>query len=143
MTPRQPLACMLAVLCVFAVIGAQLFGVARGFVCDCGGRSQVVEVSSCSGSHGEHCHMEESESGTHDEEGNENRKEHEQVKDDLTGTNGQAPHVVIPAPVMCAALPALMFFAPECLPAPREYPPDSYGGPPPGIAVARTVVLRI
>lgn len=132
-------------LCFFAVLGAQLFGVTRGFVCDCAGSREVVKVSSCTGPHGERCHKDESQqrSDTPDDGGKGDRKEHEQVKEDFTGTTVNVPNCAIPFPVFLAVLPELLLSISPSLDVPHEYFTDSYSAPPPGIAVARTVVLLL
>ncbi len=132
-------------LCIFAVFGAQVFGVVRGFACDCGGRTQIVEASDCHGPHGASCH----EDGAwqpdcaDDEKNSDDRKAHKPVNDDLLGGNATAPSSVVPAPSVLAVLPELSLFAPAQPAAEREYLSDAYSGPPLSIAVSRMVVRRI
>lgn len=149
MTSRHPIVRLLIVLCAFAVLGVQVFGVARGFACDCGGTQRIVKTDGCNGPHGANCHADDSQQdksqqqpGSHDEGGGD-RKEHKQVKEDLTGTNATVPPVVIPSPVILAVLPELLLLAPKSLSTPLEFPADAYGSPPLSMALARTVVLRI
>lgn len=136
-------------LCAFAVLGVQVFGVARGFACDCGGTQRIVKTDGCNGPHGVNCHANESQhnesqqqTGSH-EEGGGDHKQHSQVKQDLTGTSVSVPSVVIPAPVILAVLPELLLLAPKSFSTPLEFPADAYGSPPLSMALARTVVLRI
>ena len=133
------------VLCVFAMFGAQVFGSAARFICDCGGAVKVVATSSCSGPHGQECHSDDADEGdtSHDGSSEGEHKHHEQESEELAATTAIAPHIVVPSPVVVATLSDFLFFSPESSLAPLEYFPGNYGGPPPGIAVSRTVVLRI
>lgn len=149
MTSRHPIVRLLIVLCAFAVLGAQVFGVARGFACDCGGIQRIVKTDGCNGPHGTNCHADESQQdksqqqpSSHDE-GDGEHKQHTQVKQDLTGTSVSVPSVVIPAPIILAVLPELLLLAPKSPSTPLEFPADAYGSPPLSMALARTVVLRI
>lgn len=54
--PRQML---LLILAVPAMILAQLFGVQRGYVCDCGGQAHVTGADHCHAAGGAHCHDED------------------------------------------------------------------------------------
>lgn len=131
-------------LCVLAMFGAQVFGSAARFICDCGGEVKVVATSSCSGPHGQECHSD----GAHEVDGSHggstggDEKHHEQKTQELA-TAAFNSHIVVPSPMVLAILAEYFFFAPESSIAPREYLSDAYGGPPPTIALSRTVVLRI
>jgi hypothetical protein len=104
-----------------------------------------VKVNSCTGPHGEKCHKDESKqrSDTPDDGEKGDRKEHEQVKEDFTGTTVNVPNCAIPFPVFLAVLPELLLSIPASLDVPLEYFTESYSAPPSGIAVARTVVLLL
>ena len=144
MALRSSFARLLTVLCVFAVLGAQVFGLARAFVCDCGGDFVIVKSESCHGPHGPNCHVEESEPSQCPDHGHDggDHKQHDVVKEDLKSTAVNEP-LVLPAPVLLALLPELMCFTPETVVTLPEYPTDAYGGPPASAAIARTVVLLI
>ena len=137
MPSRSPLSRFIFVLCVFAVLGAQVFGVTSRFVCDCSGRQEVVKESSCSGPHGETCHTDGAQ------QGNGDQKQHELEKETLTGTSAPVHHVVIPSAVVLAILPELSIFSPEMFSAPAGYLSDAHCSPPLSVALARTVALRI
>ena len=143
--PRFQITRIFFALCFFAVLGAQLFGVTRAFLCDCSGTKEVVKVNSCTGPHGEKCHKDESQqrSDTPDDGEKGDRKEHEQVKEDFTGTTVNVPNCAIPFPVFLAVLPELLLSIPASLDVPLDYFTESYSAPPSGIAVARTVVLLL
>lgn len=56
-------------LAVVAFAWAQVFGLTRGFVCDCGGGVEITFVDHCHGPHGAECHAEEHEEDPcHDED---------------------------------------------------------------------------
>lgn len=132
------------VLCAVAVCVAQVFGVVRGFQCDCGGVPQIVATESCSGPHGAGCH---SEDASHDHapidgESRGGTKQHTEVKDDLNGTMSAASAAHLPAPFVA--------ILPEFLCTPADAPATCLLHlrsvciePPPNAALKRTVVLRI
>lgn len=144
MTVRSPYLRLIFVLCAFAVLGAQIFGLSRGYLCDCSGSVEVVKISSCEGLHGIDCHDESAHdvSDSEDHDGGD-RKEHDELKGSLTSTIGTVPHVVVPSPVVLSILPDFSLFYPEPTVSFLEYVHDAFGGPPPSIALSRTVVLRI
>ena len=138
------------VLCIFAMFGAQVFGSAARFVCDCGGVLKFVAASSCSGPHGSECHSDAAhdddaheENASHDGSDDGDRRHHEQETRELAATTALAPQIVVPSPVVLAILAEHFFFTPESLIAPLEYFADAFRGPPRNIALSRTVVLRI
>ena len=120
------------VLCGFAVLVAQAFGVNRGFLCDCGSSALIVVTESCEQS----CHSGEpcSEDGE--------PKEHVPVKDELKVTNIGAPVTTIPEPVVLAILPEFLYLPQIVTTVPRDYWYRSES-PPLAVDLARTVVLRI
>lgn len=50
---------ILPVLAVLAVACAQVFGLGRGYLCDCGGVEKVTMADHCHGPHSEACHEHE------------------------------------------------------------------------------------
>jgi hypothetical protein len=54
---RRPL---IVIAALFALMGAQVFGLQRGYVCDCGGMVELTEFDHCHGPHSAACHDEES-----------------------------------------------------------------------------------
>ena len=64
----------LPMLAVLAVACAQVFGLGRGYVCDCGGVEKVTMADHCHGPHSTDCHEHEDEipcqgEGDHQHEG--------------------------------------------------------------------------
>lgn len=127
------------------MFGAQVFGAAVRFVCDCGGVQLVVDTRSCEGPHGQECHADDAHEGESSRDGSkeDDQKHHEQETEELAATPAIVSHIVVPSPVVLAILPDFSFFSPEASLAPLLYFPKAFGGPPPDIAVARTFVLRI
>ena len=50
------------------MLWAQVFGLHRGFVCDCGGVAEVTQMDHCHGPHSEACHHHEEEIPCHGED---------------------------------------------------------------------------
>ncbi len=131
-------------LCILAVCGAQVCGVVRGFVCDCGGAVEFVETSSCHGPHGAECHADGSQEthGSHEEHNDGDRRQHEQVGGELQPAASTAKAITAPAPQLLAFLLEPLLFAPAPV-SPLKVRTNAGSRPPLNIAVARTVVLRI
>jgi hypothetical protein len=67
---RSPLHAAFTLLAFAAMLWGQVFGLHRGFVCDCGGVAEVTPMDHCHGPHSEACHEHEEEipcRGEHDE----------------------------------------------------------------------------
>ena len=98
--PRVPYFSLLALLGVLSLLGAQVFGIARGFECDCTGRVEFTQFDHCHGPHHSDCHRDEAPGHQH-EEGDDagERREHQQVRDDVDSR--QLP------PTMAASRPAV------------------------------------
>jgi hypothetical protein len=114
----------MALLCFVALLGTQALGGVRGYISECGGVQEWTVLDPCSA-------------------GGEEVPPHEQVREDVQIR--LLPAVV--APEIVAVLVAELddkFCAAVSRPAPSL---DAAGvieaGPPPGVAVARTVVLLI
>lgn len=76
----------LLLLCTaFLVLGWQVFGMSRGFLCDCGGRVEITAADHCHGPHGDACHESTEaacqESDHHGEPGE--TRQHPPLKEDL------------------------------------------------------------
>lgn len=136
---------LLFVLCAFAVLGAQVFGVTRGFMCDCGGLAKIVAVDHCHGSHGADCHEDEMAfPHEHHDEDESDRHDHAQVKGDFNGLSHLVPHFVVAAPIVLAPSWEQLFPIPSTLVSRIfGYGPEASCGSPPRIALSRTIVLRI
>jgi hypothetical protein len=143
--PRAPYLRLFVLLCVTALLGAQVFGMVRGYVCDCTGRMQWTAQDHCHGPHHGDCHRDEAPGHEHQEgEGAGDRRDHEQVRDEV---DSRLVQPAVDAPSLVPVLVAV--FGGEALwtapvvrrSASDEIPADT--GPPPGVAVARTTVLLI
>jgi hypothetical protein len=143
--PRVPYLRLFVLLCLTALVVAQVFGVTRGYECDCTGLMQWTAQDHCHGPDHDGCHRGDAPGHEHGEgDGGGERRDHEQVLDEVDSRLVQSffdvPTLV---PVLFAILggealwtaPAVMRSAWDDLPA------DT--GPPPGVAVARTTVLLI
>jgi len=142
---RTPFSKLLALLCLTALFGAQVFGVVRGYVCDCTGLMQWTAQDHCHGPDHDNCHRDEAPGHEHREgDGAGERRDHEQVRDEVDSRLVQ-PSVDAPSlvPVLIAVFGGeALWTAPVVMrPAWDEVPADT--GPPPGVAVARTTVLLI
>jgi hypothetical protein len=130
----------ISMLVVFAISMAQLVGANRGFICDCGEAPVIVQASHCHGPHGDDCAAEDSSQPCHE---GEDRRDHEQAKEDFKGPGGASQPVQIPVPVLAA----IVF---EDLVAPRvasewrsERSVEVRGSPPTSVVVAKAVVRLI
>ena len=132
------------VLCAIAVCVAQVFGVVRGFQCDCGGVPQMVDTDCCSGPHGAGCHSGDSshDHAPTDGENSADRKQHTEVKDDINGTMSAASAAHLPAPIV-AILPEFLCVPAGALAICRLHLRSACIEPPPSATLKRTVVLRI
>lgn len=142
---RLPFAKLLAVLCLIALLGAQVFGSGRGYVCDCAGVVEWTALDHCDGPHGTECHRETSAkdaNGAH-QDSDGARKDHEQLRDEVQVRLLpviQAPmHVPVLLAVMELLVPAMssVDFTIGSAVVVEDL------GPPPGVTVARTVVLLV
>jgi hypothetical protein len=111
-------------LCFVALLGTQALGGVRGYVSDCGGTSEWTVLDPCSTS-------------------GDDAPPHEQVREDVQIR-------LLPAVVAPETVPVLMAVLDDgfCdVVFSRALARDAAGavgaGPPPGVAVARTVVLLI
>lgn len=58
---RSPVHVCLTLFAFVAMLWAQVFGLHRGFLCDCGGVAEVTAMDHCHGPHSEACHEHEEE----------------------------------------------------------------------------------
>jgi hypothetical protein len=132
-------------LCVVALFVGQAFGSKAAYFCACGGTSVPTLSSHCHGPHGEHCHGGEAPAtATHEEEDGGSRRDHELVDDEVPARLLEAAKPFVAPPALLALLPLVPVsrgaWDAESR-AGRDVAVD--GSPPPGVAVARTVVLLI
>lgn len=125
------------VLLLASLAGAQLFGVVRGFICECTGASVPVASADC---RAETCHPGASHDACCQE--HEHRHQHQEVRETLDATSGTAP-VLLPVPLLHVVaileLPAPVWK--ETLPPEWRRAVDT--GPPPPLIVKETVVLLV
>lgn len=141
-SPHSTTVRLLAALVFIAMGAAQLFGVQRGYVCDCGGASEIVDAPYCVGPHGEDCHSHEHDSQpAHNEQGEQ--KDHDAVTDNLQSSQAPVVAVSVPQPVMLFTLPDFLFSPTPVAISATQYHANVSGAPPPGVALERTVVLLI
>jgi len=110
---------LLPVLAFVAVGYAQVFGLQRGFLCECGSSPKVILQDRCdSDHHGDDCHENESDDRPKDNGlGGTNPLEHASYKDDVTASRVLGGKVAVPQPQLYAlisfeSLPSALFSAP-------------------------------
>lgn len=142
--PRLPHLRLLAVLGLLALLGAQVFGLARGYACDCSGRFEMTAFDHCHGPHHHDCHREEELGHEHHEgDGAGERHEHQRLHDDHEGRALAAAALAVNfVPVLLAVFDDVPRWTETIFPkTPRT--DLNVGTGPPGVAVARTTVLLI
>ena len=150
---RHPLltACVLLTLAA-----AQLFGLHRGYLCDCGGLAQVTQMDHCHGPHSAACHehetpcheAEDHHGEDHPHDHDTDTHEHEEVIESLLAqaTSGSSS-LTPPAFDFVAALPAWLGTAVIVAATPAGRPPAPAHAPPrsrtwPAV-LAHRIVLRV
>ena len=136
---------LLLALGVLAVVSAQLFGIGGGFACDCSGRPVLTASDHCHGPHGAHCHEKAEPAHSKDScPDDRDAQPHSQVVQDFRSASAPAAELVLAAPVLQMVL---MLddsqWAKAAAVCAVKHVADERGSPPPGVAVARTVVLLI
>ncbi|WP_395730744.1 hypothetical protein [Prosthecobacter sp.] len=94
---------ILTSLAVLAVACAQVFGLQRGFLCDCGGVQEVTQADHCHGPHSAACHDEEKAAPCHssdDHPDSEDTHEHPAIVESLTASQASVIQIAAPAPVL-------------------------------------------
>jgi hypothetical protein len=158
----------IALFALLALGGAQVFGLQRGFLCECSGESVETSYEYCHHVHGnmhepcaedhhEHEHEDTSTASLdhdHENQGQDGSHEHAPLKVSLTAAS-QGKHtnatVMVPVPVLfaIAELPDFLSFlltfpGDTAMESERAAPPALHGGGPPGIrATAKCMVLLI
>ncbi len=145
MKVRSHLQKLLLALGVLAVVSAQLFGVGRSFLCLCSGAPVAMASDHCHGPHGEDCH--ENAAPAHSAEccpDDGEKHTHAEVAQDFQSLAAHTDPLVLPAPVMLAFLTLDDSERAKVVLLPALENALALGeSPPPGVAVARTVVLLI
>ena len=127
-------------LVVFAISMAQLVGANRGFICDCGEAPVIVQANHCHGPHGDDCAAEDSSQPCHE---GEDRRDHEQAKEELKSPGSASPSVQIPLPVVAAVIPSALVVPGVASKWRSERSVEVRGSPPTSVVVARAVVRLI
>lgn len=98
---------LLPAMALLALVCAQVFGLGRGFVCDCGGVETVTLEEHCHGPHSAACHEHEAEEPCHgDEDHHEgDSHEHEALSESLRAS--VSPGLEFSAPVLTVVCLAL------------------------------------
>ena len=141
MNLRSPLTKLLLALSVLAVLSAHLFGIGRSFLCDCSGRLVTTASDHCHGPHDGHCEENAHPDADCFDEGD--AVPHVQVEKEF-----RAPTLAFQT-VQIAPVLRLILWLNDATPGVTqnvrvlETAVDFGESPPPGVAVARTVVLRI
>lgn len=93
---------MLIAFALLALGWAQVFGIMRGYLCDCHGIAQISSFDHCHGDHDKCCHDDESTSHSHDDHDEDEGEthEHEPVKDTVQARTIASTAVVASAPVL-------------------------------------------
>jgi len=141
---RSPLRILAVALCVLALLAAQTVGV-RLYLCQCAGQPVLTQARHCHGPHGAHCHAPGQEAAeAHPEAGQGSCENHLAVNGTLAWRAAETVPTLVAPTILIAILPLLetLLAAPEVEAAARAWAVGE--GPPPfGVAVARTIVLRI
>jgi hypothetical protein len=135
---------LLTVLCCAALLCAQAFGLSRGYWCDCGGRVEWTAQDHCHGPHDTSCHQDETASLGHAEsDGLGERREHQEVRDKVQSRLVPMLETPLLVPLLVTVLEN-EFFVSMPVPALTSGAAARWSrGSPPGVVVARTVVLLI
>jgi hypothetical protein len=143
----QPFARSQTLIClVLLALGwAQVFGMSRGYVCDCTGTAEIIAFDHCHGPHGERCHDDEVPLHHHDED--EDTQEHAPLKESVQAKQLAAQMSSFPAPVLAvlATLEPLTMLAAVNAQAGMPVPPprdDGSGRRWPHV-LTRTISLRV
>jgi hypothetical protein len=93
---------MLIAFALLALGWAQVFGIMRGYLCDCHGIAQISASDHCHGDSSHCCHDNESPQHSHEDHDEDDRKthEHEPVKDTVQARTIASTSVAASAPVL-------------------------------------------
>ncbi|TDU71062.1 hypothetical protein EI77_02180 [Prosthecobacter fusiformis] len=142
-TRRQILTC----LALLALGWAQVFGIMRGYVCDCGGEVEITAYDHCHGPHGIACHHDDSPAHHQHDENGEDTHEHAPLKEPVQAKQLVSQSVSVPLPVLAVMPPwepltvllASMDAVGRPVPPPRN---DRIGQRWPEV-LTRTIALRV
>lgn len=93
---------LLIAFALLALGWAQVFGIMRGYLCDCHGTAQISSFDHCHGDHDKCCHEDESTSHSHEQHEKDDGEthEHEPVKDTVQARTIASTSVATSAPVL-------------------------------------------
>lgn len=95
-------------LALLALGWAQVFGLSRGYVCDCGGAVEITMMDHCHGPHGSHCHTDTEPVHHHSEP--DDTQDHKELKETVVAKQPTtAASFAVPMPVLAVlvVLPVL------------------------------------
>lgn len=90
---------ILTSLALLALGWAQVFGMTRGYVCDCGGEVEITAFDHCHGPHGLACHHDD-DPVHHHEEQNSDTHEHAPFKEPVQAKQLPLASSAVPMPVL-------------------------------------------
>lgn len=93
---------MLIAFALLALGWAQVFGIMRGYLCDCHGTALISSFDHCHGDHDKCCHEDESTPHSHEDHDEDDGEthEHEPVKDTVQARTSASASLVTSAPVL-------------------------------------------
>ena len=141
MTLRR-IAQSLLLICLLLLAAAQSMGVGAAFLCLCSGQAFVTTAAECHGPHGEHC-LDVEEKHQCGEEPCDT-EQHAALAQELATaltSHSSSPEVGVGILVRELSFEEMVRIRPAPVVDTARY--DSASRPPPGISVARTVVLLI
>src|SRR5687767_3294114 len=116
---RSPFVRLFALVCFAALMSTHVFGVARGYQCDCTGRVEWTAQDHCHGPHDADCHGDEASGQVpdHSDDTGE-RRDHEQVREDMRLRLVQSLEAPALVPVLIAVWGEKTVWSAEVLPLP-------------------------
>lgn len=99
---------LLLMLALLAMLGAQLGGIHRGYVCDCGGVERLTLLDHCHGPHDHDCESEEHDLPDHDRDDHDEEEpvhEHPPLIESLQAENVPGAALAVPHPALIVFLP--------------------------------------
>jgi hypothetical protein len=137
-------------LLLLALLGTQVMGLHRGYICDCGGVERLTQLDHCHGPHDHGCEHEEHEMPVHDRHDHE---EEEPIHEHPALVESPLAEKAQPTAFMSVQAPLLVWlpldgFTVKTLPQAeraRFQPPriNSRAGPPWPSRLSHTISLRI
>lgn len=148
MTRRPPR--LLTALALLALGWAQVFGMMRGYVCDCGGEVEITAQDHCHGPHGIACHDHDAVMPGHDHEDHDDETDSHQHAPltepvQTEQVDGQMSLSAVPAQALIATLEVIAPFVSlnETGIAHASPSRDDGGGRRWPLLLTRTIALRV